>query len=145
MAGLKQRLMEPPLFEEFVREFTAELNRQRSIAAKEKGSLQEELARVAKQIDRLVEAIMQGADALALNAKLKTLEEQKAILENELKLAPDPEPLLHPVLAAVYRNKVERLEASPPQKRKPCKSRWSRGARSHLYRTRLSYERERQK
>ena len=112
MAGLKQRLMEPPLFEEFVREFTAELNRQRSIAAKEKGSLQEELARVAKQIDRLVEAIMQGADALALNAKLKTLEEQKAILENKLKLAPDPEPLLHPGLAAVYRNKVERLEAS---------------------------------
>ena len=112
LAGLKQRLMEPPLFEEFVREFTAELNRQRSIAAKEKGSLQEELTRVAKQIDRLVEAIMQGADALALNAKLKTLEEQKAILENKLKLAPAPEPLLHPALAAIYRNKVERLEAS---------------------------------
>jgi site-specific DNA recombinase len=55
---------------------------------------------------------MQGADALALNAKLKTLEEQKAILENKLKLAPAPEPLLHPALAAIYRNKVERLEAS---------------------------------
>ena len=101
--------VEPPLFEEFVREFTAEVNRQRSQAAKEKGSLQEELTRVSKQIDRLVEAIMQGADALALNAKLKTLEEQKAILENKLKLAPAPEPLLHPALATIYRNKVERL------------------------------------
>jgi site-specific DNA recombinase len=36
LAGLKQSLMEPPLFEEFVREFTAEVNRQRSIAAKER-------------------------------------------------------------------------------------------------------------
>src|SRR5262249_38491593 len=40
------------------------------------------------------------------------LEEQKAILENKLKLAPAPEPLLHPALATIYRNKVERLEAS---------------------------------
>ena len=112
LAGLKQRLMEPPLFEEFVREFTAEVNRQRSIAAKEKSSVQEELTRVAKQIDRLVEAIMQGADALALNAKLKALEEQKVVLENKLKLAPAAEPLLHPGLATIYRNKVERLEAS---------------------------------
>ena len=55
---------------------------------------------------------MQGADALALNAKLKTLEEQKAILEDKLQLAPAPEPLLHPALATIYRNKVERLEAS---------------------------------
>jgi site-specific DNA recombinase len=112
LAGLKRRLMEPPLFEEFAREFTAEVNRQRSMAAKEKTSLQEELTRVAKQIDRLVEAIVQGADALALNAKLKTLEEQKAVLESKLKATPAAEPLLHPALATIYRNKVERLEAS---------------------------------
>ncbi len=104
--------MEPPLFEEFAREFTAEVNRQRSIAAKEKSSLQEEVARVAKQIDRLVEVIMQGADALALNAKLKMLEEQKTVLENKLKLAPAAEPLLHPALATIYGHKVEKLEAS---------------------------------
>ena len=112
LAGLKQRLMEPPLFQEFVREFTAEVNRQRSIAAKEKSSVQEELTRLAKQIDRLVEAIMQGADALALNAKLKMLEEQRVVLENKLKLGPAAEPLVHPGLATIYRNKVERLEAS---------------------------------
>jgi site-specific DNA recombinase len=111
-AGLKRRLMEPPLFEEFAREFTAEVNRQRSMAAKEKSSLQEELTRVGRQIDRLVAAIMQGADALALNAKLKTLEEQKAVLESKLTATPEAEPLLHPGLATIYRNKVERLEAS---------------------------------
>jgi site-specific DNA recombinase len=55
---------------------------------------------------------MQGADALALNTKLKTLEEQKAVLESKLTATPAAEPLLHPALATIYRNKVERLEAS---------------------------------
>ena len=40
------------------------------------------------------------------------LEEQKAVLENKLKLAPAAEPLLHPALATIYGHKVERLEAS---------------------------------
>ena len=41
LAGLKERLMEPALFEEFSREFTAEVNRQRSALAREKETLQE--------------------------------------------------------------------------------------------------------
>src|SRR5262245_59113033 len=112
LAGLKERLMEPALFEEFAREFTAEVNRQRSALAREKETLQEELARVTNQIDKLVEAIIQGADALAVNAKLKALEGQKAGLVDKLVAVPDAEPLLHPALATIYRDKVERLEAS---------------------------------
>jgi hypothetical protein len=84
LAGLKERLMEPVLFEEFAREFTAEVNRQRSALARETGTLQVELTRVAKQIDKLVEAITEGADALAINAKLKALEGQKVALEDKL-------------------------------------------------------------
>lgn len=109
MARLKQRLMEPPLFQEFVREFTAELNCQRSFAAKEKSSLQEELTRIAKPIDRLVEAIMGGAAALALNTKLKKLEEQKVVFEGRnlsFRLIPNRCSIQH--WAAIYRNKVER-------------------------------------
>jgi hypothetical protein len=49
LAGLKQRLMEPALFEAFAREFTAEVNRQRSALASEKKTLQGELARVTKR------------------------------------------------------------------------------------------------
>ncbi|MGC1180082.1 MAG: recombinase family protein [Methyloceanibacter sp.] len=112
LAGLKERLMEPALFEEFVREFTVEVNRQRSAFAREKETLQGELARVTKQIDKLVEVIMEGADALAVNAKLKALEGQKAALEDKLVATPDAGPLLHPALATVYRDMVERLEAS---------------------------------
>ncbi len=112
LAGLKERLMEPALFEEFAREFTAEVNRQRSTLAREKETLQGELVRVTKQIDKLVEAIIEGADALAVNTKLKALEGQKAGLEDKLAATPDAEPLLHPALATIYRDKVERLEAS---------------------------------
>jgi len=112
LAGLKERLMEPALFEEFAREFTVEVNRHRSEFAREKETLQRELAVVTKQIDKLVEAIMEGADALAVNAKLKALEGQKAALEDKLVATPDAEPLLHPALATIYRGTVERLEVS---------------------------------
>ena len=104
--------MDPALFEAFVREFSAEVNRQRSALAREKEMLQGQLAQVTKQIDKLVEAIIEGADALAVNTRLKALERQKAGLEDRLATAPDAEPLLHPGLATIYRDKVERLEAS---------------------------------
>ena len=104
--------MEPALFEEFAREFTAEVNRQRSALAQERETLHGELVRVTKQIDKLVEAIIEGADALAINTKLKALESQKASLEDKLVQVPDAEPLLHPALATIYRNKVEKLEVS---------------------------------
>jgi site-specific DNA recombinase len=108
--GLKERLMQPALFEEFAREFTAEVNRRRTALASEKKALQGELERTSKQIDKLVEAIIEGADALAVNAKLKLLEEQRVLLEAKIAATPDSEPLLHPALSTVYRNAVEKLE-----------------------------------
>jgi DNA invertase Pin-like site-specific DNA recombinase len=111
LTGLKEQLMDPALFEEFAREFMAEVNRSRSALVSEREALQRELARITKQIDTLVEAILGGADALALNTKLKLLEGQKAALEDKLAASPDAEPLLHPALARVYRDTVEGLEA----------------------------------
>jgi len=55
-------------------------------------------------------AIIAGADALALNAKLKLLEQQKTLLEAKVTTTPDQEPLLHPALSIVYRDAVEKLE-----------------------------------
>ena len=96
LAGLKERLMEAALFGELVKEFTAEVNRQRSALADEKVSLKSELDRVTRQIDRLVEAILGGADALAVNTKLKELEAaEQAALTDKLGGTPDAEPLLH--------------------------------------------------
>jgi hypothetical protein len=58
--GLKSRLMEPALFEEFAREFIAEVNRSRSEASSTKVAMQRELDRVERQIKRLVDAILEG-------------------------------------------------------------------------------------
>ena len=93
-----------------MREFTAELNRQRSDLADEKVSLQSELERATRRIDKLVGAILEGANALAVNAKLQALEANKAVLIDKLSTIPAAEPLLHPALATVYRNKVACLE-----------------------------------
>ena len=50
--GLKTRLMEPALFEEFAREFMAEVNRQRSTASAAKAELRSNVERVDRQIKR---------------------------------------------------------------------------------------------
>jgi hypothetical protein len=108
--GLKTRLMEPSLFEEFAREFMTEVNKQRSAASTAKAGMQSDLERMDRQIKRLVEAILDGADAMPINAKLKELEAEKTRLKNALDAAPAGQPLLHPNLAAIYRARVENLQ-----------------------------------
>ncbi len=109
LAGLQSRLMEPERFEQFAREFVAETNRQRSALSVAKSRTEAALARLERQIKRLVDAILEGADALPLNAKLKELDAAKAKLAAELEAAPDERPLLHPALAIVYRDRVAAL------------------------------------
>ena len=68
--------------------------------------------RVDRQIKRLVDAILDGADAKPINAKLNELEAEKVRLTTALGEAADDKPLLHPNLAAIYRTRVESLEAA---------------------------------
>ena len=103
--------MEPSLFEEFAREFMAEVNKQRSAASAAKASVQSNIERIDRQIKRLVDAILDGADAKPINAKLNELEAERARLGNALDAAPADKPLLHPNLAAIYRARVENLQA----------------------------------
>jgi len=55
--------------------------------------------------------VADGADALSLNAKIKELEASRLNLQEQLDNTADPEPLIHPNLAEVYRDKVENLSA----------------------------------
>jgi len=108
--GLKHRLMDPDLFKTFVEEFTSELNRLRMTQSVDIDAKKTELARIERQIDKLVTAIADGADALALNAKIKELEGRKENIEEELARTPDdPLPLLHPNMAELYRRKIAAL------------------------------------
>jgi hypothetical protein len=73
--------------------------------------MQRDLERIDRQIKRLVDVILEGSDAQAINAKLKELEAEKSRLTNALEISPQDEPLLHPNLATIYRARVDALEA----------------------------------
>jgi len=110
LEGLKSRLMEPALFEEFAREFIAEVNKSRSEASSIKAAMRRDLERIDRQIKRLVDVILEGGDAKAINIKLKELAE-KSRLTRELVTSPKEEPLLHPNLAMIYPSRIDALEA----------------------------------
>ena len=112
LAGLKTRLMEPAQFEQFAKAFVAETNRQRMNAKAVKAKTQAEIDAVDRQIKRLVDAILAGADALSLNAKLNELETAKSRLAQQIETVPDDKPLLHPALAVAYRDSVAALASA---------------------------------
>jgi len=111
LTGLKDHLMDPDLFKAFATEFITEANRIRMEETAEVDAARRDLGRLTQQIDKLVMAIADGADALPLNAKIKELEARQSQLQDRLDHASDPEPLIHPNLAEVYRAKVEDLSA----------------------------------
>lgn len=78
LQGLKTRLMDPSLFEEFAREFMAEVNRQRSAESAAMVGIRCGIERVERQIKRLVDAVLEGADAKPINTKLKELEARRS-------------------------------------------------------------------
>jgi hypothetical protein len=80
----------------------------------------------------LVEAILEGADALALNTKLKTLEGQKAALKDKLMATPDAEhcSIRHWRRSIATRSKSSRpCFANPTPVARP--SSWSGACRHH--------------
>ena len=111
LAGLKDHLMDPDLFKAFATEFIAEANRIRMEETADVDAARRDLGRVTQQIDKLVMAIADGADALPLNAKIKELEAWQSQLQDRLDRATDPEPLIHPNLAEMYRAKVADLSS----------------------------------
>ena len=111
LAGLKDRLMDPDLFKAFATEFIAEANRIRMDETADVDVARRDLGRITRQIDKLVMAIADGADALPLNTKIKELEARQYQLQEKLDHATDPEPLIHPNLAEVYRVKIEELSS----------------------------------
>ncbi len=113
LVGLKDRLMAPELVEAFVAEYRAELRR----AAKDSESTRQVLDRAIADADRkiagIVRAIEDGKYNPALTTRLTALEADKAAAEaKRLALAPGPAIEIHPNLPALYRRKVEHLQAA---------------------------------
>lgn len=109
LSALRERLMDPEIFEAFVSGFTETWNRLQAEASAGLTSKRRELVRVEQQIGRAVDAILQGTAPSALRERLASLEARKADLERELATTEAPAPRLHPNLAEVYRRRVADL------------------------------------
>ena len=112
LSGLKTHLMQPELVREFAAEYHRELNRLNAAREGAYAQQKEELARVDRQIRAIIEAIKEGMRTPGMKDELAALEARKTELAAEVKQAPEPAPRLHPRLADVYRDKVERLRES---------------------------------
>src|SRR5262245_5167320 len=108
--GLRQRLLEPELVEEFIRAFQNEINLQR----RENDALNEakrrELSEVMRKLDGLIDAIADGLRAPGLQQRLDKLEARRNEITRDLSAGPINTVRLHPNLAQVYRRQVERLQ-----------------------------------
>jgi site-specific DNA recombinase len=67
------------------------------------------LARSERQIRAIIEAIKEGLRTPGMKDELLALEGRKEELNRILQHAPAPMPRLHPRLADLYREKIERL------------------------------------
>jgi hypothetical protein len=109
LSGLRTHLMHPALFKEFCTEFTSELNRLRIEERVSHAACETELRRIDRELDRLVEAICKGVDALKVKDKIERLEARKVELKHLLSNAHEPPPLLHPNMAEVWRHRIADL------------------------------------
>jgi hypothetical protein len=107
LGALADKLMQPDPVAGFVREFHAEVNRQRQQAELSLVQKRRDHDDVARKLAGVIEAIADGLRAPGLQSRLDELEQRKAALAAELEA-----PRLHPNLAEVYRKKVADLQTA---------------------------------
>ncbi len=106
---LSRQLMDPNLVREFVAAFTEEWHRFLAEHSGVAEARQSDLRATKRRIANLIDAISDGMRSPELKARLADLEARKAVLVAELSHGSDPLPTLHPNIADVYRQEVERL------------------------------------
>ena len=107
--GLRKHLMSPELFNEFCAEFTREVNRLRIERGADLAGWRSELEKVDRELDKMVDAILQGFPPAKLKDKAEKLEARKAELTELLENADEPPPLLHPNMARMYQDRIAKL------------------------------------
>ena len=107
--ALRTRLVDPELFARFCEVFTKEMNRLRMEGRAGIASAEAEIARIDRELDTLLNLILKGGAADAINTKMVLLEQRKKELALFLAEADEPPPLLHPSMALQYRARVQQL------------------------------------
>ncbi len=88
--GLRTHLMELKLFKEFCEEFTREVNRARIERNASIIGHQKELEKVVRDLDRAIQAILDGVPGAQLKDKIGGLEARKAELAGLLATSEEP-------------------------------------------------------
>ncbi|RBM05172.1 recombinase family protein [Novacetimonas cocois] len=112
LSGLRTHLMEPDLFREFCNEFTREVNRLRMELGADLAAMRNELPRIDRELDKAIQAILDGVPGAKLKDKIGALEARKIELTERLANAEEPPPLLHPNMAEIYQQRIASLYES---------------------------------
>ena len=107
--GLRSHLMEPELFAAFCEEFTREVNQLRIERDAEIIERRKELERIDRELEKAIQAILDGVPGTMLKDKIGALEDRKIELSAFVEQPAQPVPLLHPNLAVVYRERIAKL------------------------------------
>lgn len=110
--GLHRHLMEPELCKDFCAAFTREVNAARMDEGATLAAPRKELERIDRELDKAIQALLDGVPGVRLKDKIGQLEARKAELTILIAEAKEPAPLLHPNMAEVYRRKVSDLAAA---------------------------------
>ena len=109
LSGLKTHLMDPELVKEFATEYHREVNRLNAARDDNHARWNGELVRVERQIRAIIEAIKDGLRTPGMKEELIALEARIQNHVVRVKQAPAPAPRLHPKLADLYGQRVDRL------------------------------------
>ena len=107
LATLREHLMTPEVFELFCEEYTSERNRLRREASAALAGKRAELKKVEAQIEKMIQAIMDGFYSPSMKDKMPLLEGRKSELLSELAQAEEPPALLHPAMAQEYKKRID--------------------------------------
>ena len=109
LRALRERFFVGDTFAEFCAAFTAETNRIRIEQRASLSSIKHELAHVKHDIEKVIDAIVQGYAGPELKERMAALQVRKGALTAQLASADAPLPLLHPSMADDFGRKVEAL------------------------------------
>ena len=109
LSGLKDKLIDPQIVRDMIREMQAEANRKEREKRLSYDHDVKLLADVKKKIKGIVTIVEDGGSRPALLDRLDELERQKTELKERLKEQPSELPALHPGIADIYRDKVANL------------------------------------
>ncbi len=101
--------MRPELFEEFCAEYTREINRLRMEKTADIRSREVDLAKITRELDKLIDALMHGVQAHRVKQRMIELEARRHDLQQQALHTKLPEPYLHPNMVITYRRKLSEL------------------------------------